>query len=257
MSAISAIFKKETKGFYFSPNFYIVCFLCAAIFSWIYPNVLNKFAMALQTAMYQPDMPKQQLNIHYQVFLPQLNILNLILIFIVPALTMRLFAEEKKLRTFDLLLTSPVTSAQIVIGKYLAALAAIFGICFLSFLYPAMTSLFTKLNWLPLIISFFGIFIVGAVYAAMDIFASSLTQSAVVAYVMAVMFNMSVWFVGIGVEVVDSPLSRQIFEHLSLNQHLISLVEGTIRTSSLIFFASVIFLFCFLCERVVESSRWR
>ena len=120
-----------------------------------------------------------------------------------------------------------------------------------------MTSLFTKLNWLPLIISFFGIFIVGAVYAAMDVFASSLTQSAVVAYVMAVMFNMSVWFVGIGVEVVDSPLSRQIFEHLSLNQHLVSLVEGTIRSSSLIFFASVIFLFCFLCERVVESSRWR
>ena len=85
MSPILAITKKEAKGFFLSPNFYIVCFLCAAIFSWIYPNVLNKFAMALQTLVMQPDMPKQQLNIHYQVFLPQLNILNLILIFIVPA----------------------------------------------------------------------------------------------------------------------------------------------------------------------------
>lgn len=257
MNPVLAIGKKETKGFLLSPNFYVVCFLCSAIFSWVYPNVLSKFAVALQTFVYQPDIPKQQLNIHYQVFLPQLNILNMILIFVTPALTMRLFAEEKKMRTFDLLLTSPVTSAQIVAGKYLAALSAIFGICFLSFLYPAATAVFTKLHWAPLIIAFFGIFLVGAVYAAMDLLASSLTESAVVAYVLAVIFNMSVWFVGIGVDVVDSPWARQIFEHISLNQHLVSLVEGTIRTNSLVFLFSLIFLFCFLCERVVESSRWR
>lgn len=257
MSPVLAIGKKEAKGFLCSPNFYVVCFLCAAVFSWVYPNVLSKFAVALQTLVYQPEMPKQQLNIHYQVFLPQLNILNLILIFITPALTMRLFAEEKKLRTFDLLLTSPVTSAQIVAGKYLAALTAIFGLCLISFLYPAATVFFTKIQWAPLIIAFVGIFVVGGVYAAMDMFASSLTESAVVAYVLAVIFNMSVWFVGIGVDVVDSPAARQFFEHISLNQHLVSLVEGTIRTNSVIFLFSLIFLFCFLCERVVESSRWR
>jgi ABC-2 type transport system permease protein len=257
MNQVLAIARKETRGFFLSPNFYVVCFLCAAIFSWVYPNVLNKFAIALQSFVYQPDLPKQQLNIHYQVFLPQLNILNLILIFVVPALTMRLFAEEKKLRTFDLLLTSPVTSAQIVAGKFLAAAAAIFGLCFLSFLYPAATAAFTKLQWAPLIIAFFGIFIVGAVYAAMDLFASALTESAVVAYVMAVILNMAVWFIGIGVDVVDSPAARKVFEHIALNQHLVGLVEGTIRTSSLVFLFSLIFLFCFLCERVVESSRWR
>jgi ABC-2 type transport system permease protein len=71
------------------------------------------------------------------------------------------------------------------------------------------------------------------------------------------MFNLAVWFIGIGVDVVDSSSARQIFEHLSLNQHLVSLVEGTIRTSSIVFLLSLIFLFCFLCERVVESSRWR
>lgn len=257
MSAVLAITRKEAKGFFLSPNFYIVAFLCAGIFSWIYPNILNKFAIALQTAMFQPDMPKQQLNIHYQVFLPQLNILNLILIFVVPAFTMRLFAEEKKLRTFDLLLTSPVTSAQIVAGKFFAVLTAIFGLCFLAFLYPASTAVFTQLHWTPLIIAFLGIFIVGGVYAAMDLFASAMTESAVVAYVMAVILNMSVWFIGIGVDVVDSPAARKVFEHIALNQHLVSLVEGTIRTSTLVFLFSLIFLFCFLCERVVESSRWR
>lgn len=257
MKAAIAIGKKEIKGFFLSPQYYVVAFLCSSIFSWIYPNVLSKFAQALQTFVYQPDIPKQQLNIHYQVFLPQLNILNLILIFIVPALTMRLFAEEKKLRTFDLLLTSPVTSVEIVLGKYLAAITAIGGICFLSFLYPASTAFFTDIQWAPLLIAFLGIFIVGSVYAAMNLFASSLTESAVVAYVLAVIFNMAVWFIGIGADVVDSATARQIFEHISINQHIVSLAEGTIRTNSLVFLFSLIFLFCFLCERVVESARWR
>lgn len=257
MTQTLAITKKESKGFFLSPQYYVVAFLCTAIFSWVYPNVLNKFAMALQTAVYQPDVPKQFLNIHYQVFLPQLNILNLILIFIVPALAMRMFAEERKLRTFDLLLTSPITSAQIVIGKFLAVMSAVFGICFLSFLYPVSTAFFTHLDWVPLVIAFSGIFLVAGVYVAMDIFASALTESAVVAYVLAVVFNMAIWFVGIGVDMVDTASARAFFEHISLSQHLATLVEGTIRSGSIVFLLSLIFLFCFLCERVVESFRWR
>lgn len=252
-----AIVKKETKGFFKSPQYYVVAFLCSAIFSWIYPNILNKFAQALQTAVYQTDLPKQHLNIHYQVFLPQLNILNLILIFIVPALAMRMFAEERKMRTFDLLLTSPITSMNIVFGKFVAVCLAILGICFLSFLYPLATAVFTNIQWAPLIIAFMGVFVVATVYAAMDIFASALTESAVVAYVMAVVLNMGVWFIGIGVDIVDSASARKFFEHISVNQHLMGLAEGTIRTSSVIFLLSLIFLFCFLCERVVESFRWR
>lgn len=257
MDKILAIFKKEMKGFFFNPNFMIVCALCSIILSWIYPIQLNMFANELRNFVYQSQIPKQQLNIHYAVFLRHLSYLNLMLILIVPALTMRLFAEEKKMRTFDLLLTSPVTSVQIVIGKYLATLGAILTIVFIAFLYPAATSMFVKVNWVTLVIAFFGIFLVSAVYGAMDLFCSSLTESAIVSYVMAVMLNVAIWFVGIGGEVVDSSLGRKIFEHISLSQHLSSFVEGTIRSSTLVFFASLIFLFSFLSERVVESTRWR
>lgn len=257
MNAVIAILKKELKGFYGSPQFYLVCFLCATIFSWTYSIQLNVFNDTLKNATYMQHVPQQQLNIHYGVFLRQLSYLNLVLIFVVPALTMRLFAEEKKLRTFDLLLTSPVTSAQIVIGKYLAALGAVFGIIFIAFSYTALTRFFTEFGWAPLLIAFFGMFCVGAVYTAMNLFCSSLTESAIVAYVMAVILNVSIWFIGIGVEVVDSPLARQVFEHISLNQHLASMVEGTLRTNNFVFLASLIFLFCFLSERVVESLRWR
>jgi len=257
MDKVLAIFKKEIKGFIFNPNFLIVCGLCAVILSWVYPIQLNLFAQEMQNHVFQGQVPKQQLNIHYAVFLRHLSYLNLMLILVVPALTMRLFAEEKKMRTYDLLLTSPITSVQIVAGKYFSVLGAIFVIMLIAFLYPATTAFFVKIQWLNLIIAFSGIFLVSAVYAAMNLFCSALTESAIVSYVMAVIFNVAIWFVGIGVEVVDSSLARQVFEHISLNQHLSGLVEGTIRTNSLVFFASCIFLFAFLSERVVESSRWR
>jgi ABC-2 type transport system permease protein len=234
-----------------------MCFLISVIFSWIYPIQLNLFAQLLQNYVMQANVETRQLNIHYGVFVRHLSYLNLMLIFIVPALTMKLFSEEKKLRTFDLLLTSPVTSAQIVAGKYLAVIGAIGGIVFLSFIYPASTALLAKISWGPLIVSFIGIFLIGAVYAAMNLFCSALTEQSLLAYAMSVILNLSIWFVGIGAEVVEGETARKVFEHISLNTHLSSLVEGTVRTSGIIFILSLIFLFCFLTERVVESARWR
>lgn len=257
MNPTMTIFKKEFRGFLFSPGFLLVCALVMTIVSWIYPTQLKVFDMQLKNAMFQQGMPTQGLNIHYAVFLRLLQYVNLMLILVVPALTMRLFAEEKKMRTFDLLLTSPVTSVQIVLGKYFAALGAILVVMGLAFLYPATTWIFASFNWLPLIVAFAGIFLVAAVYAAMNLFCSSLTESAIVAYVMAVIFNLSIWFIGIGAEIADGATIRAVLDHVSLNSHLASLVEGTVRTSSLIFFGSVIFLFGFLSERVVESHRWR
>jgi ABC-2 type transport system permease protein len=257
MTGAMTIFKKELKGFYFSPSFYMIAFLVAVVLSWSYPIQLNLFSQLLQNYVAQQNIPQQQLNIHYGVFLRHMSYLNLMLIFVVPALTMRLLAEEKKLRTFDLLLTSPVTSAGIVVGKYFAALVAIAGIVFLALSYPIATMAFTSISWGPLLIAFSGIFLVGGCYAAMDMFCSSLTENALVAFVMSVVLNVSIWFVSIGVEVTDSQLVRQIFEHVSMNAHLASLVEGTIRSSALVFLISMITLFCFLCERVIESTRWR
>ncbi|MBX3041544.1 MAG: ABC transporter permease subunit [Bdellovibrionaceae bacterium] len=257
MRGLFVITRKELAGFFASPTFYILLFLVAAILSYVYPIQLILFQQLVSTYVMQPGLPAQQLNIHYGVFLRLLSYLNLMLIFIVPALTMKLIAEEKKMRTFDLLLTAPVTSAQIVVGKYLAALGAILGIMALAFLYPLVTAGFSTVQWAPLVISFFGIFLVGGVYAAMNLFCSSLTESALVAYVMSVILNVSIWFVGMSVEVIDNQTTRQVFEHLSLNTHLSGLVEGTVRSSAVIFLLSCIVLFVFLAERVVESSRWR
>lgn len=257
MSAVYSIFRKEWRGFLTSPAFLLVCAITAVVLSFKFFESLVVFAQSLERSMYMPSGSNKGMNIHYGVFLGHLSVLNLILIFAVPALTMKLIAEEKKMRTYDLLLTTPITSAQIVLGKFFAALMAVFFMVLLALAYPIATRAFAQFHWPMLLMATLGIFLVAAVYVAVDLFCSSLTESAIVAYVLAVVFNVSLWLIGSLSQVVESAGARKVFEHISLTQHLSALVEGVLRTSSLVFFVSVAAIFVFMTERVVESSRWR
>jgi ABC-2 type transport system permease protein len=249
--------RKEVKSLFLSPTFYVIATLLTVILSFVYSIQLKQFSDLVQNYIMQPGVSQQQLNIHYGLFLRHLSYLNLLLIFIVPAFTMKLLSEERKLRTFDLLLTSPVTSFDIVFGKFISALASVFALVLIAIMYPIWTSLIVEVQWGSLLVATLGIFLVGTVYAAMNLFCSSLTENSLIAYVMSVILNVSIWFRGMGAEVVDSGSLRAFFEHISLSTHLSSLVEGTVRTSALVFLLSVVILFLFLAERVVESMRWR
>lgn len=257
MKSAWVVAKKEWKGFFLTPSFYFIAFLIAVILSFLFPVHFAMFSQMAQTA--QPGMDVgQQVNIHYGLYLKHLSYMNLILIFIVPAFTMKLLAEEKKMRTFDLLLTSPITSWDIVVGKFLGVSGAIMAIMFMALLYPLVTLMFVNsIHWPSLMLAFGGIYFLSLIYAAMNLFCSSLTESVLISYIMSVIANVSIWFVGIGVEAVDSQVARQVFEHISLSTHLGSMVEGTLRVQSVVFFITAVGLFLFLSERVVESHRWR
>lgn len=257
MNATLIIFKKEFAGFFKSPLFYFLSFMMTILLSVLFSISLDKFSQTASNAMLQFGVQPQVLNIHYSVFLPHLSIINLIFIFLIPALTMKLISDEKKVRTFDLLLTSPVSSASIVLGKYFAALVTIFGLIVVSFIYPVVARRVFEFSWAPTLVAASGIFLVAAVYTAMNLFASSLTENGLIAFVLSIIFNLSIWFVGSLNESFDSPMLKGFLEHISLNNHLAAMIEGTIRTNGLVFFFSLIFLFCFLTERVIESSRWR
>jgi len=256
MKAIYVIFKKELAGYFKSPLFYFLCFMMTILLSIMFSISIEKFAQSSSNAMLQFGVTPQMLNIHYAVFLPHLSIVNLIFIFLVPALTMKLLSEEKKMKTFDLLLTSPISSLSIVLGKYFATLVTIFALIGVSFIYPLVSSRVFDFDWGPTIVSALGIFLVASVYVAMNLFASSLTDNGLISFVLSIVFNLSIWFIGALNESFDNPSTKAVLEHISLNTHLAGLIEGTIRTNGLIFFFSLIFLFCFLTERVIESSRW-
>ncbi|MFZ3229779.1 MAG: ABC transporter permease subunit [Pseudobdellovibrio sp.] len=257
MKGAFVIYKKELSGFFLSPLFYFISFLVTMLLSIMFILSLDKFSALAGNPMMQMGSSGQQLNIHYAVFLPHLSLVNLMLIFLVPAFTMRLLAEEKKMRTFDLLLTSPISSAAIILGKFLATLTTLLAIISIAMIYPIVTRQIAEFPWAPTLIAALGIFLVSAVYTAMDLFASSLTDNALIAFIVSIVLNLTIWFLGALNESVDGPIAKKIFEHISLNNHLAGLIEGTFRTNGFVFFLSLIFLFCFLAERVVESSRWR
>ncbi len=257
MRGTFVIFKKELAGYFLSPLFYFISFVMTGLLSIMFATSLGKFHETVTNAMLQMGAPPQAQNVHYAVFVPHLSLVNLLMIFLIPALCMRLLAEEKKVRTFDLLLTSPITSITIVLGKYLATLVTILGLIAVTMIYPIVTSRMIEFGWGPTVIAALGIFLVSAVYAAMNLFASSLTDNSLIAFVLSIVFNLTIWFVGALNESFDEPTTKKILEHLSINTHLAGFIEGTVRTSGLVFIFSLIFLFCFLTERVIESSRWR
>lgn len=251
------IFLKEVKGIFSAPSFYVVCFFAAAFFSFFFPLQLQEFSRGLQIAAFQPGAAPQQLNIHYGVFVPFLSILNIIMVFAIPSMVIKILSEERKTRSFDLLLTSPVTSFQIVFGKYLATLAVVIFLSGISLLYPLTMIGFVKIFWPVTLSAYGGLLLIGAIYAALSLFCSSLTESTVTAFVMAVLLNFFIWlFAQVG-NVVDDPAWRSVIEHLTLGSHIEGFLRGSLSVTAFVYILSFIGFFVFLAERVVESQRWR
>lgn len=257
MRGTLAIAGKDLRSLFYSPLFWVTASLLTLIWSGMYHISLGEFAQRANMARMQMQGAEGGPNLHSEVFTRHVALVHFFMILAVAALTMRLFAEEKKQRTFDLLLTSPVTATQIVAGKFLAGLAAAWSLILLSLLYPLVTMTIANFDWGPLAAAYIGLMLLVACYVAVGMFASSLTESAVLAVVMALIFSVGIWFVGALSDAVDSPAMVALFEHLSIGNHFSDFMRGGVGVASVVFFLSMIFLNCFLTQRVVESSRWR
>lgn len=248
---------RDFRALVSTPLFYVIAGLCSTIWLFWFPNFLKNFAMQSQHMM---QFDKSGGNLHYQVFGFHISTVNLLMLFAVPAISMKFFTEDKKLGTFDLLLTAPVTSTQIVIGKFLAGTLAAWILVFLSALYPIsiwLTGL-AEIQWGPLMSAYLGMMLLVSSYIAIGMFASSLTNSILLAVILGFIFNLMFWFIGSGAEMAENPNMVAIYEYLSVGEHFFKgFVKGTIKLTSIMFFLSVIFLNCFLTQRVVESARWR
>jgi ABC-2 type transport system permease protein len=253
MKKIFVIASRDFKSLVMSPLFMAVAGICCVLWSFVYLRAIGDFAQRLQMTQMQGGAA---MNIYEGLFFSLISIVHLILIVAIPMLTMRLLSEEKKSRTFDLLLTSPITSADIAIGKFLAGFAAAGVLVALSFMYPLMTRLVTEFNWTMLFTSYFGLLLLVGVYVAVGLFASSLTESAFLAVLLAIVVNFALWFLGQMGEDGGS-VAMTIIGQLSVADNFSNFVKGIFKISSLIFFITFISFFVFLAERVVESARWR
>lgn len=251
------IAKKDLRTLFLSPLFYILTGICSLVWTLIYAISVREFVNRSMMQMVQSQGQNEGLNLHFNVIVKHISLVNLLMIFAVGALTMRLFTEEKKNRTFDLLLTAPVTATEITLGKLIAGLVTALAVVFVSLLYPLSLGFFGEINWGPLLSSYIGLSLLVGAYVAIGMFASSLTQSAVLSVVMSIIFSILLWFIGIAGEVSDDPWQKALFDHVNVSNQFFNFVKGNISLAGLVFFVSVIFLFTFLTQRVIESLRWR
>ena len=183
-------------------------------------------------------------------------IIPLIFLFFVPAITMRLIAEEKKTGTIELLVTLPVRDAEIVLGKYLAALILLGSALLLTFAYPITISILGKPDTGGLIGGYLGLFLMGAAFLAIGLFTSSLTPNQIVAFITGFVIIFALFMLDKVIFVFPSGIAS-IMEYLSVGYHLDNLARGVIDSRDVLYYLSLIGLFLFLAVRSLESRKWR
>jgi ABC-2 type transport system permease protein len=254
MKTVCVIAWRDAKQIIRAPMYYLIAAFCTIIWFIVYRSSLTGFVMNSRQAQFGQAA---EMNVHTTVFLQHVSVTNLIFIFAIPLLMMRAIAEEKKTRTFDLLLTSPIHAWQISVGKFVGGAIAVLGLLAISALYPASIALLTKISWSTLFANYLGLLLLSLVYVAVGLFASSLTDSAMLSGFIG--FVLCLLFFLVGQMVVDTDLEwlTAVKDYVSAGQQLYPFMLGNIRTSSIIYFLTAIGFFVFLSERVVESSRWR
>lgn len=248
------ICRKELRSYFVSPIAYILLVMFALIFGFFFWNALGFFVVeGMEMQMRGQSMP---MSINEQIIRPLLSNVSVIGLFFIPMITMRLFAEEKRSGTIELLATSPIRDTEMVIGKWVAAL--ILYACLLVFTALNFGFLFGFGNpdWKPLAIGYLGLLLQAGSLLAIGTFISSLTKNQIVAGAVTFGICLLLWVID-WVGGYNSSAWAQTLAYFSVIQHFESFAKGVLALKDAIFYLSVMFLGLFLTVRSVEALRWR
>ena len=182
--------------------------------------------------------------------------MRFVLVSLMPLLTMRLFAEEKKLGTIELLFTNPLRDADIIIGKYLACVLVLVLMILLTLLYPSLLAAVFSLDPGPVAAGYLGIFLMGAACISCGIFMSSLTENQIVAAMSTVGVLLFLWFLDWN-EGIASPAIVVVLHQLSFSDHFFNFIRGVIDLDDVAYYLSVTALFLFFTRCSLSSRTWR
>jgi ABC-2 type transport system permease protein len=251
---VLTICRKELSSYFRSPIAYGVMFFFALIAGYFF--YIETFSFVAQATRSQLMGQSQPMDVNEWVVRNLLSNISVIGLFMTPMITMRLFAEEKRTGTIELLVTSPLYDYEIILGKWLAALvlyAAMLGISLLNLL---TLYLYGKPAWKPMLIGYLGLLLQGGCMLALGSFVSACTRNQIVACVGGFGINLLLWVVGWVSSLDSTPLTRTV-GYLSIVDHIDSFSKGLIDSKDTIFFLSMIFVGLFLTGRAMESIRWR
>jgi gliding motility-associated transport system permease protein len=254
MSNVLAIAHKELRSYFASPIAYIVIGFFALLFGWFYIGILDWFVR--QGLQGQMGMGPTSVNVNQQMIRPLILNVTVVFLFLLPLITMRTYAEEKRSGTIELLLTSPLTDLEIVLGKFLGALGLYAAMVALTLIHFGLLFAFGKPEWKPLATAYLGLLLFGGCFIALGLFISSLTKNQIVAGAATFGVFLLLWVVDwIGESM--GPTGQAILKYLSMTEHLEDFVKGVIDTKHLVYYLSFIAFGLFLTVRSVDTERWR
>ncbi len=255
MKNIWAIFKKEIKTYFTSPIAYVAITVFLVLIGFFFYSLIWWFnSQSLQMA--QNPSYYQQLNINQMVYSPLFHNMSIILLLMIPLLTMRLFSEEKRRQTDELLFTSPISVNQIILGKYFASLFVLLVMLFLTGIFSIFVFAYGNPEPAPILNGYLGLFLMGAAFRAVGIFFSSLTENQIVSAVLTFGALLLFWILN-WASYSAGGIWKGVLNYLSFIQHFDDMTRGILDTTDLVYYLSFIFLGLFLTHSVIQSRRWR
>ena len=237
LTNINIIFKKELKSYFNSPMAYIFLVVFAIVTGYFFTNTFFLFNQSNMRALF--------------------NIVPLVYLFFIPAITMGLIAREKNIGTMEVISTLPIKDVEFVVGKFMSALSLIaLGLAFTLIHFFTLMNVGTNIDYGAVFTGYLGLLMLGAVYASVGTFASSVTDNQVIAFIISV-FIVLVFFL-MDKMLYFMPVSiAGVIQYISVDYHLSNISRGVIDSRNIIYFASLIGLFLFTTIRVLEIRKWR
>jgi len=249
------IFKKEMRLYFTSPIAWVILTIFLFIAGYFFYSIFAFFTLASMQSAMNPAMARD-LNVTDSVLRPLFSNVSVILLLLMPLVTMRLFAEERRSGTIELLLTYPVRDGAVLIGKYLAGLTLYAMMLASTLVYPALVAYFARVEWGPLVTGYLGLLLMGATFLAVGVFASSLTENQIVASITTFGVLLIFWVIGWSSDYLGGPWGR-VLSHLSLIEHFDSFAKGVLDTKDVIYYVDFTIVALFLTLRSLEARRWK
>jgi ABC-2 type transport system permease protein len=248
------ICRKELRSYFVSPVAYLLLAMFAVIFGYFFWNLVGYFLNAVLRAQFSDDSTPTSVN--EIVVRPLLANVSIVGLFFIPIITMRLFAEEKRTGTIELLVTSPVRDGEIILGKWFASVLLYASMMLFSGLSFAYVFYYGSPDWKPLLIGYLGLLLQAGGLLAIGTFISTLTRNQIIAgaatFGVCLLLLVLNWAAGF-----ETGRWAQVLAYFSVVAHFESFSKGLIDSKDVIFYLSMTLLALFFTARSMESMRWR
>jgi ABC-2 type transport system permease protein len=254
MSNVIAIARKELRSYFASPIAYVVIGMFALTFGFFFYSLLLYFDRQSMQAGGFGGGPA--VNVNEQLLRPVFLNATVIFLFVLPLITMRTYSEEKRSGTIELLLTSPLSDMQIILGKFLGAMGLYASMLAVTLVHIGLLFVFGSPEWRPIATTYLGLLLMGGCFMSVGLFISSLTKNQIVASAITFGVFLMLWVIN-WIASFMGPTAQQVLNYLSITDHLDDFTKGILDTKHLVYYVSFITFGLFLTARSVDTERWR